>query len=32
MNLYKRVYPKWTYEPLTTQQQQQKKNNEEDMQ
>jgi len=32
MNLYKRVYPKWTYEPLTTQQKQQQKNNEEDMQ
>jgi len=31
MNLYKRVYPKWTYEPLSTQQQQQQ-HNEEDMQ
>jgi pre-rRNA-processing protein TSR1 len=27
MNLYKRVYPKWTYEPLSIQQ-----HNEEDMQ
>jgi len=34
MNLYKRVYPKWTYEPLSTQQQQQQQqqHNEEDMQ
>ncbi|CAF3913900.1 unnamed protein product [Rotaria sordida] len=32
MNLYKRIYPKWTYEPLSIQQQQQQENNEENMQ
>lgn len=32
MNLYKRLYPKWTYEPLTIQQQQQQHNDDEDMQ
>lgn len=38
MNLYKRVYPKWTYQPLSIQQQltnekeKQKQNNDEDMQ
>ncbi len=31
MNLYKRVYPKWTYEPLSIQQAKQQ-HNEEDMQ
>ncbi|CAF1572733.1 unnamed protein product, partial [Adineta ricciae] len=31
MNLYKRIYPKWTYEPLAVQQQQQQ-HHEEDMQ
>jgi len=33
MNLYKRVYPKWTYQQLSIQQQQhQQQHNEEDMQ